>query len=197
MTVTDICNLALSYIGKGSIADLEQDTENARVCKRHYDNRRRQLLRLYSWGFAQGTTKLALLDRKFPGWDYAYAYPLKCMAVRVIYNEGTEKIKEWEHSKYKIFMADEDVRVICCNVKEAYMDYTYDNNQTEVYPPDFIEALARGLASDIAMSLTGSSAIAQEQLQYMQFALSTATLTAAQERQNIEHYAHNYALARN
>lgn len=197
MNITDICNLALSYIGKGSISDINANTENARACKRHYDHKRRQLLRDYSWGFANSSMKLAELNAKFPGWEKTYAYPRKCLAIRRIYNEAGEQIKEYEGDKYKVFMATEEIKAICCNVPEAYMDFTYDNTQTEIYTPDFIEALARGLAADMAMSLTGSPQLAQEQMQYMQYALANAMLTSAMERNPVNKYPDNYAKARN
>lgn len=197
MNNTDICNLALSYIGKGAISDMNANNENARVCKRHYDHKRRQLLRDYSWGFAQTSAKLALLDAEFPAWDYVYVYPKTCLAVRCIYNEQGEKIKERESAKYKILMAKEDVKAVCCNVAEAWMDYTYDTNQVEIYTPDFIEALARGMAADMAMALTGSPQLVQEQMQFMQYALSGAMLTSAQERRPIEYYPRHYTTARN
>lgn len=196
MNITDICNLALSYIGKGSISDVEANNENARACKRHYDHKRRQLLRNWSWGFAQTSKKLALLEKKFPGWEYAYFYPAKCLAVRAIYNEAGEMVKEWESGKYKIMMATEDTKVICCNVKDAWMDYTYDANQPDIFTPDFVEALARGLAADMALVLTGSQSIAQEQMQYMQYALGNAMVTSAQERKPVEHYPEHYSTAR-
>lgn len=196
MNITDICNLALSYIGKGTISDINADKENARACKRHYDHRRRQLLRDFSWGFATAATKLALLQSHFPGWDYVYAYPAKCLAVRSIYNAFGEAVKEWESDKYRIIMVSEDVKAICCNISEAYMDYTYDNNQTEIYTPDFIEALARGLAADMSMALTGSESIAQSQMQYMQYALQKAMLSSATERRPPEKYPTKYLDAR-
>ena len=37
MTDTDICNMALSYIGKGTIVNRDEDIEDARACNLFYD----------------------------------------------------------------------------------------------------------------------------------------------------------------
>ena len=85
MNTIDICNLALSYIGKGTIADLEEKNENARQCKLHYDHQRQMLLRDYDWGFARRIVNLAVVNAKIPGWRYVYKYPAKCLAVRRLF----------------------------------------------------------------------------------------------------------------
>lgn len=84
VTNTDICNIALSYIGKRQIQSLDEQSETARQCKLHYNNARQNLLRSYAWGFAKKVTVAALLNTKYPGWEYVYAYPSECVSLRLI-----------------------------------------------------------------------------------------------------------------
>ena len=80
MTDTDICNMALSNIGKGVIENMEEGVENARACKLFYDPTRREVLRSFPWGFAHRIERLAVVDVDVPGWDFAYF--LNCLLGR-------------------------------------------------------------------------------------------------------------------
>ena len=77
MNNIDICNMALSHIGKATITDLNENNEASRQCKRHYDHTRKMLLRNYIWGFSKRIVALAPLPYKHPKYEYAYAYPNK------------------------------------------------------------------------------------------------------------------------
>ena len=65
MTNTDICNMALSFLSKGKISSIDDNVEEAKQCKIHYEHCRKILLRQYPWGFAKRTVKLALLADEF------------------------------------------------------------------------------------------------------------------------------------
>ena len=64
ITDVDICNLALNYLGKGSIESLDERSELARTCKLHYDRYRRMALTATTWGFALKTQALKNLTLK-------------------------------------------------------------------------------------------------------------------------------------
>lgn len=66
MNSTDICNMALAYIGQGRIASIEEESEEAIQCGIFYDHLRRKLLSEHRWGFAERYVKLALLNEKSP-----------------------------------------------------------------------------------------------------------------------------------
>lgn len=44
MTNTDICNLALSYLSKGKITSMDDNTEEAAQCKIHYEQDRKSVV---------------------------------------------------------------------------------------------------------------------------------------------------------
>ena len=95
MNSTDICNMALAYIGQGRIASIEEESEEAIQCGIFYDHLRRKLLSEHRWGFAERYVKLALLNEKIPGWKYIYAYPAKCLVIRKIYEKESAR-ENWK-----------------------------------------------------------------------------------------------------
>lgn len=61
MTSTNICNMALSYLARQRINDINEQSETARQCNLFYEQAKRELLREYTWGFAKRVAPLALL----------------------------------------------------------------------------------------------------------------------------------------
>lgn len=196
MTNADICNMALSHIAKGRIMSLDDRTEEARQCKLHYDHLRRRLLRDYSWGFAKRVAVLALLDTKVPGWRFVYAYPKKCLAVRFVFNEAGAGAKEAEREGYDVCLVQDNVLAICCDVEDAFAEYTYDAVDAELFPPDFAEALSHLLASKVAMALTGNASLLQAQYQLYQAAIARSSATSARERERGPKYPDSYIRSR-
>ncbi|MBQ8809471.1 MAG: hypothetical protein IJZ69_04265 [Bacteroidales bacterium] len=191
-----ICNMALGYIAKTRIFSLEDKSEEARMCSLYYDHLRRMLLRNYTWGFAKRVVQLALISKTMPGYEYVYAYPSECLAVRNIYNKDGASVKEYEREKYDIFVMDNGVVAIACDVEDAFIEYTHDVVDADTFSVDFVEALSRLIASNIAQSLTGSAAQAQEQYQLFQAMIANAKLASAQERQNTPHFPDDYLTVR-
>ncbi len=196
MTNTDICNMALSHIARGSILSLNDDIEEARQCRLHYDHLRKLLLRDYSWGFAKRVATLARLAVDMPGWWYAYAYPEKCIAARLIFNAAGARVKEFEKEKYEVLLVQDNVMALCCDVDDALMEYTYDAVDVDNFPPDFCEALSRLLASTLAVPLTSNGGLQEVQYQLYQVAVQGARLATANERQKLPEYPNSYVEAR-
>lgn len=183
MTNTDICNMALSYLGKGTIKSIDEDTEPARQCKLHYNNCRKMMLRSYSWGFAKRIVKLAQFENCIIGWDFTYAYPEKCLSARYIFEEDYAKEKEYHKEEYDIVLVSDNVRGVVCNIANACMEYMYDATDVAIFPPEFCEALARLLASSIAVSTTGNTALQQMQYQLYQVAIQEAMYQNSLEKE--------------
>lgn len=196
MTNTDICNMALAYIAKNRITSLDDNTEEARYCKLFYDHCRKQLLRGYSWGFARKHAVLANLTDSVRGWLYAYAYPSNCLAVRFIYNEAGASIKESEREEFEICITNSGNQAICCNIPNALMEYTVNVVDSNVFSDDFVEALARLLASNIALKLTGNSAIGDSQYQMYRIATNQAQVATLLERQKETVYPDDFVSVR-
>lgn len=185
MNITDICNMALSSIAQGRIASLDEDSEAARQCGTYYDILRKSLLSSFRWGFAERSRKLAEIDTDLPGWDYAYAVPTDCLIVRQIYNRSGKKInidaasKDHTYHQFKISLINESTKVIGVDIEEAWLDYTADITNAEMFNPHFVEALAHKLASAISMPLSGSLTMVQSEYQQYQAAIQEAMLDSA------------------
>ena len=195
MTSTDICNLALSYLAKGRITSLSQNTEEARQCDMHYDHCRKMLLRAYRWGFARRVEQLALSTEKVPGWEYAYGYPSRCLSVRFVFRKDDAARKEFDKDEYEIAVSA-GVKLICTNVEEAWCEYTEDVSEVAKMSEEFVESLARYLAASMAMVITGNAEMMNANFQLMQSALQQAQTESAQEREHTPIFPNKYAEAR-
>lgn len=194
MNITDVCNMALSCLGKGRIASIDEQSEQARQCKLFYSQTKKRLLRDYSWGFAKRVEQLAQLDTVNPFWEYSYSYPNKCECVRRIFccvdttdaNGKTRKtvipkIEADQKDKYEIYMVSDNIRAIGCNVENAWLEYTYDIDDLSVCSSDFIEALTHMLAYNIALALTGNMQLKNSEYQQAMAILNRARYTNAAE----------------
>ncbi len=104
-TDTDICNRSLAAIGaRSTIASLQENSAEARVCRQFYESTRDAVLRAAHWNFGRKVAYLSLL-KSVPGtpenqstaastswspawppppWLYEYAYPSDCILMRYI-----------------------------------------------------------------------------------------------------------------
>ena len=195
MNNTEICNLALAYIGKGTIASLDEKNENARQCKLHYDHQRQMLLRDYDWSFAKRTVQLALVNTKIDGWRYAYKYPASCLAIRRIFSEDSLQPNRGTAQYELIAINDSDI-VIATNVENAKCEYTADVVNGELFAAEFDEALARAVAGAACLALAGNEQMQQTQYNLMQYALVKAKVTTAKEQDWRQEYPDVYIKAR-
>lgn len=105
----DICNSALSSVGtRSTIASIDEDSEEARQCKRWYASTLLQGLRAAHWGFAKKMTMPALFkaapgtaenpstanvtgwdpSQPQPPWSYEYVYPTDCIMGRYVQSQN-------------------------------------------------------------------------------------------------------------
>ena len=196
MTNTDICNMALSYLARTRIKSLEENIEEAKECQMFYEPSRRLLLRSYSWGFANRLVRLAVLDTELPGFACVYKYPAGCLAVRLIYDTETARRRIKEKHPFEVMMTEGAVTVITTDVKDAWAEYTADVTDTAQFSPEFSEALAHYLASQMAMQLTGNANIKMTEYQLFQAVLLRAKVETASERHRELEWDTPYARAR-
>lgn len=180
MNSTDICNMALAYIGQGRIASLGEESEEAAQCRLFYDHLRRRLLAQHYFSFSAREAKLALLDRERQGYSFVYATPAKCLLLQHVYEKG--KAREAKKGAWRIVMLSDSVQGIATDIEDAWASYTADIENAAVFSDVFIEALSHGLASAIAVPLSGSGSLQQAHYQLMERALMAAKFDS--ERQN-------------
>lgn len=89
-TAVDICNLAMDHLNeKADIANIENpETDNEKLCARHYHVVLEYLLRNYVWNFAKGRKVIMRDALNTPEFDYTDAYKLPGDFIRLIsYND--------------------------------------------------------------------------------------------------------------
>lgn len=196
MTNTDICNMALSYLSKSKITSFSDNTEEAKQCNIHYEHCRKMILRSYTWGFSRRVIQLSELAATIPGYDHVYAYPAKCLAVRLVFDDNGAASRESKKENYDIALVSDNTKAILTDVEAAWCEYTYDTTDPEMFSEEFIEALARLLASSMSMVLAGNASIQQTQYQLYQVAVAQAKTYTAQEREKKPTWPTDYAQAR-
>lgn len=192
MNSTEICNMALSYIGNGRINSIDDAAEDARKCKIHYDHDRRRMLMAYPWGFAKRMEKLALFTDKVPGWDFAYSYPTECVNVTYVYDEDGARRKEEAREDFEIVTLD-GRKTIATDVRDAWAEYTADVRDANMFSEEFTEGLTHLLASSIAMGITGNANIAMQHMQLAQQSIVSAGYYNAIEKERRMRYPNKYA----
>lgn len=151
MTQTEICNLALAKIGSYNVSSIDEASNEARQCKRAWDNTRRMLLRDYDWNFATAEATLTQLDGQ-EAFDFDYAYALPSDYLRAIKFDDTFAAPG--QSAWKI--ASEKLYSDLSDADEAQLEYIRDVTDATKWDDVFVNAFAYYLAGNIAPSIQGS-----------------------------------------
>lgn len=172
---TDIANLSLGRLGVGvAISSLAQQSAEARLCARFYDQCRKEVLRAHPWGFSMAAVDLVEVSgQTFPGWTYVYQYPANCLMVRYVGDEGGLRLvqttlascnwRDWNELQRRFMpfqvalKSDGASRVLLSDVPDAKAFYTYDVTNTGVFPDDFSSTFAWRLAMEVGGPLQASA----------------------------------------
>jgi hypothetical protein len=153
----DICNLALSHIGERSdIASIDppEASVEAQLCARFYPMTRKTLLAMHPYSFATKRVTGADLSpsNDVPeAWTYAYGLPAGVIKIVGVYDPGEWRDETYaDHIAYEIGSDSTGPRVIYSNVENAVIRYTFDQTDSTVYPPLFVEAFSWLLAGRLA-----------------------------------------------
>jgi hypothetical protein len=142
MTKIEICNMALAHIGHGNIiANINENSREAKACNRFYDIARLELIRNYFWKFSLRTQALSLVsENPTSEYGYAYRYPSDCLrALRIL--SGVRNDINQTRVVYRIFG-----NLIYTDRINAEMEYVADEQEAGNFPIDFAIALSYKLA---------------------------------------------------
>jgi hypothetical protein len=160
-SVIDICNMALDHIEQDNIGALDEGSNEADICSKFYDQARKYCLRSHFWNIADKTEALALSGESVLGFDFAYSMPAKCLLAReIIPQSGVAPATKINFKKVLNQTGTEFL--IVTNEASAFLNYTYDLENSELFDEMFVNALSYLLASYIAKKLTGSDSKARE-----------------------------------
>lgn len=196
MINVEICNIALGYLKATPIASWDQNTESALQCRRLYDLTRQTLLRAYPWSFARKIIALAKLPGSVPDWRYLYQQPADCLGIRKIYTGDSIHAFKSHMEQYAVFSLSETTQAIACNLPNAWMDYTFDLNNTAAFPADFIKAFSYLLASELAIQLSADTSAKELNFSLYQEALAQALKMNFNENMERVHFRSEIFAAR-
>ena len=166
MTPLDICNLALCKLGETPLSAIDPNGNPAsRLCYMHYHPVRREVLCSARWAFA--TRCISLTSAEVSGDDdHAVAHTLPPDCLRVL---------RVNHSRWTLCG-----RVVFCPAGTIRITYTTDTEDTALFEPLFIEALAVRLACKLCIPLVNSSTARQALLEeYRRITLPQAAYVSA------------------
>ncbi len=142
--MTGICNLALTKLGESPITAPDPNgTPAQRLCYLFYHPARREVLCANAWTFAKALATLETPDAEASaaGHPAAHTLPADCLRVLKVASPM------WTLRGLTIYCPEPSIRVL----------YVRDEEDTSLFDPLFVEALATRLACKLCIPLTGSS----------------------------------------
>lgn len=138
MTRIDICNNALSQLGRDSISSWDDESATARQTKVFYETSVERLLREHNWNFAMATAKLVTVNEDgIADYPVACATPYDCS--RVIRLESRNKFVKRGNMLY------------CRNQNEVVV-YVKKDIDAEDFDSAFAECVTCLIASKLAFA---------------------------------------------
>lgn len=147
VTEVEICNSALAKVGAARILTLDDDSEEARLCKTLFYRLRDKLLRSHPWRFATRRVALGPLVTA-PIYEFQNAFQLPNDCLRVLAIDGNDS-EEWK----------EESGQLLCNLDSVNIKYIWKNEDTSSYDSNFVEVLAFDLAVELCMPLAQNATL--------------------------------------
>ncbi len=193
MDKTSIVNLALSHLGAGRIANIDEGSVEANAALTNYDAARQAVLRDFHWSFALRLEKLVRLPDAATG-EYAYCYMLPADYLYALRLRGAHEAPEIDDRNVTPFTIRG--RNFYCDDDDPQLEYVADVTDTSLFDPLFVEAFSYRLAAKLAMPVTGSDARCQYLMQWSSSLLDNAAATSQREQRD-HGRANAYCDARN
>jgi len=156
---TAICNLALSHLGIAKeIANIETEISNeASACRRFFDTTNEETLADFPWPFATRFRVLALLFER-PAetggeWGFSYRFPSDAFRIRRVLS-GIRNDNRQTRVSYRVAQ-DDTAKIIYTDQRDAIVEYTLRQTNTELFTADYTIAFSYLLAHYIGPRLTG------------------------------------------
>ena len=170
MTETELSNLSLNHLNISvSISDMDENSKEARACKRWLPVVKKELLVMVKPRFAKVISDLALIEEN-PNdkWSFSYRYPSDCAyAVKIPYFAANSVIfDQRDLDAVNIVDAqqsfdtgfDSEGMLIFTNVDGASLEYISNQFPVQNYPVKYAIAFSYLLAFYIAGSLVAGDA---------------------------------------
>lgn len=183
-SIVSICNRALIMVGAPTIENLNDNSEEARLCNHLFTIARDYLLSAHPWNFAIKRSTLTPLSTA-PNHEYTnqYQIPSDCLRVLRIYSDS----------------GDEDWIVEGGNIltKRSTSDaisivYVFRNTDSSMYRPYFAIALSAYLATELAQALNRTNEMYNQLFEVFNFKIREARSLDAQEGRPMQFFQNTW-----
>ncbi len=186
-TDVDIANMALGRLGtRATIADLEENSTEAREIVRWYATVRDDLLSRIDWNFSRVYAALSSSGTPPSRWGYSYAYPSDCLKFRRLDLGVPAGVPFDPQVNFEIGSAS-SVKFIWCNVAQAIGVYSQQVTDPSRFEPNFVTAFADCLAARVAVPITQKLDLAERLERKALNALEEAMASSANEQIGQQH----------
>lgn len=181
-----IFNRACSIARQGkTIADYNEESNLARLCRQHYDDARREALSSFEWSFStrviQGD-KVAVEPQN--GYKHLYSIPQDNIVILACYDSFvSEKFKK-ALAMPEVIVAEDGNQYLASDLDDIVIKYCRDNEDYPMWNPAFSEYVAHCLALRVGESLDLSSGKLSEIAQLKAMAYSNAASKLSTEKDN-------------
>lgn len=156
MNAIDAANMALDHLGsQSSISSLDENSREARVVARHFENTLLAMLRKFDWNFARGYAAATPLvtdsDMALTGWSIRYTYPADALRIWGLVQDPAEVPRQ---PFYVASNMGTEGTVVFTNQEASWLRYTRRLTDPTFFPEDFMEAFTFRLAARMALPLT-------------------------------------------
>lgn len=150
----DIGNMALSRLGtRATIADLTENSTEARQINLWYATVRDDLQSMIDWNFNRVSQALAASGTPPARWAYSYAYPTDCLKIRRL-DFGSSCWVEGDPAIPFEIASDGTNQLLFCNDNVANAVFAQRVADPARFSPSFILAFVDCLAGAIALPIT-------------------------------------------
>lgn len=166
--------MMLGFLGVSQqIGNIDEQSNEARVCRVYYDQARDKALEDMPWNFAKSYADLQDIGSPPSQWAYRYRYPANCLKVRAVTSRGyvpdTSTYYDTTTLQYRYLEAFEIIEdedngglAICTNIPQASLTFTKRIKQTNLYSASFRECMAWLMATYAASPLSAQPSMAEK-----------------------------------
>ena len=160
-SITEICNIGLGMVGGTRIADITEDSPNARYCQTFYDPVVDEVLCMANWVCAKHTKTIAA-DADYDYTDFSYKLAFKfalpsnpyCLKVR----EVNTNLYDWR----------KEGRAIYTSQATCEMIYTKRITDVNEFDPLLVEGIETQLAIRLSFPLQAENRLRLELIEYLE-----------------------------
>lgn len=182
LTQLQLCNLACSAIGAGTIDDLSETSVEAEQCNLWYEPVRDMVFRAAPWQSLEAQSRLTLTVERdqdedwvatdpTPGWAYAYALPANMIQPRYLADFRSFKLG-----------STNGTRTLTVNLPDPILIYTANDVAIADWDSGLVQAIWSALAAHIAIKCTGQESKQQSMWQIADDKVRTARAQDANAR---------------